>query len=171
MTRLRVGVIGAGMITQIQHIPNLAFLRDKFELVGVADPLEDVAREFVAATHGIAAFETPEQLFGQRLDAVVIGSPDPLHHEHVLAALDNGLHVFCEKPLCYSVADYRRHHQGARPDRQGGSGRLHEALRPGLSSRPLQVAGNAKTLRYISVEVNDPDAWPFIRHQRYLPRQ
>ena len=104
MTRLRVGVIGAGMITQIQHIPNLAFLSHKFELVGVADPSK-MSREFVAATHGVAAFETPEQLFGQRLDAVVIGSPDPLHHEHVLAALDRGLHVFCEKPLCYSVAE------------------------------------------------------------------
>ena len=36
--RLRVGVVGAGMIAQVEHIPNLMFLSDRFELVAVADP-------------------------------------------------------------------------------------------------------------------------------------
>ena len=31
MTRLRVGVVGAGMIAQVEHIPNLLALREKFE--------------------------------------------------------------------------------------------------------------------------------------------
>ena len=39
------------------------------------------------------------------LDAVVIASPDALHREQMLAAFARGLHVFCEKPLCYGVAD------------------------------------------------------------------
>ena len=167
MTRLRVGVIGAGMITQIQHIPNLAFLSDKFELVGVADPSK-MSRDFVAATHGVAAFETPEQLFGQRLDAVVIGSPDPLHHEHVLAALDHGLHVFCEKPLCYSVAEIDDIIQAR--DRTGKVVQVGYMKRfdPHYQLALSRLPGDAEALRYISVEVNDPDAWPFIRHHRYL---
>ena len=40
-----------------------------------------------------------EALPDERLDAVVIGCPDALHREQVLAALTRGLHVFCEKPL------------------------------------------------------------------------
>ena len=40
--RLRVGVVGAGMIAQVEHIPNLMFLRDRFELVAVADPSAQV---------------------------------------------------------------------------------------------------------------------------------
>ena len=36
------------------------------------------------------------------LDALVVAVPDPLHADTVLAGLDAGLHVFCEKPLCFT---------------------------------------------------------------------
>src|SRR6218665_1987478 len=101
MSRVKVGVIGAGTISQVEHVPNLIRLRDKFELVGIADPSK-TARNFTPPRDGGKAAEPPEALLGEPLDAVVIGSPDMLHHEQVLAALDLGLHVFCEKPLCYS---------------------------------------------------------------------
>ena len=103
MSRIRVGVIGAGMISQVEHIQNLLRLGDLFELVGVADPSK-VSRQLVTDTHGIGNFETPEQLFDQKVDGFVMGSPDPMHDEQVLADLELGLHVFCEKPLCYSPA-------------------------------------------------------------------
>ena len=32
----------------------------------------------------------------------VVAVPDPLHADTVLAGLDAGLHVFCEKPLCFT---------------------------------------------------------------------
>ena len=165
MTRLRVGVIGAGTISQVEHIPNLIRLSDLFELVGVADPSK-ISRQFVTDTYGIPGFETPEALFGEKLDAVVIGSPDPLHYEQVLAALARGLHVFCEKPLCYSpaeIADIIAARDAARKVVQVGyMKRFDPSYRHALTVLP----GTAKTLRYISVEVNDPDAWPFVRHSR-----
>ena len=105
MTKLRVGVIGAGTISQVEHIPNLVALSDLFEVVGVADPSSDRAALRHRRPAGVPTFETPDQLLGQELDAVVIGSPDPLHYEQVMAALARGLHVFCEKPLCYSPAE------------------------------------------------------------------
>ena len=46
-----------------------------------------------------------DQLLAQPLDAVVIASPDALHREQMLAAFAKGLHVFCEKPLCYGADD------------------------------------------------------------------
>ncbi|WP_352764683.1 Gfo/Idh/MocA family oxidoreductase [Mesorhizobium sp. M0847] len=166
MSRIRVGVIGAGMISQVEHIPNLLRLGDLFELVGVADPSR-ISREYVSEIHGIANFETPEQLFGQKLDAVVIGSPDPLHHEQVLAALGRGLHVFCEKPLCYSPAEIAEiiaaRDKAGKVMQVGYMKRFDPSYRLALASLP----GTAKTLRSVSVEVNDPDAWPFIAHQRY----
>jgi predicted dehydrogenase len=34
------------------------------------------------------------------LDAVIVTSPHTLHHAHAMLALEQGLHVMCEKPLC-----------------------------------------------------------------------
>ena len=79
-------------------------LRDKFDVKGVCDP-SPASRQFVHETFAVPVLERPDQLLDLPLDAVLIASPDPLHHEQVLAALDRGLHVFCEKPLCYAPAD------------------------------------------------------------------
>ena len=107
MTTLRTGVIGAGMIAQIEHIPNLIRLRRRFSLAAVCDPSPST-RAFVAETFGVPAVATVEELLANRLDAVVVASPDALHLDHVLAAFAAGLHVFCEKPLCYGAADIDR---------------------------------------------------------------
>ena len=101
MTRLRVGVVGAGMIAQVEHIPNLLALRETFELVGVADPSHTV-RSALAERHGIGVFPTLDVLLEEPLDALVVAVPDALHADTVLAGLDAGLHVFCEKPLCFT---------------------------------------------------------------------
>jgi len=165
MTKLRVGVIGAGTISQVEHIPNLVALNDLFEVVGVADP-SATARQFVTETWGVPTFETPDQLLGQKLDAVVIGAPDPLHYELVMAALARGLHVFCEKPLCYSPAEIAdiiaARDKAGKAVQVGYMKRFDPSYRHALKVMPGTVA----TLRYVSVEVNDPDAWPFIAHSR-----
>jgi len=163
--RIRVGVIGAGTVSQLEHIPNLLFLHDLFDVVGVADP-SATAREFVADTHGVRGFATAEELLGERLDAVVIGSPDPLHHGQALAALARGLHVFCEKPLCYSPAEIGEiaaaRDAAGKVVQVGYMKRFDPAYRQALEMLP----GRAGKLRLVSVEVTDPDAWPFIRHSR-----
>jgi predicted dehydrogenase len=43
-----------------------------------------------------------------RVQAVVISSPHHLHVEHACAALEQGLHVLCEKPMALSASDARR---------------------------------------------------------------
>lgn len=163
MGRIRIGVIGAGAIAQIEHVPNLLRLKDRFDLQGVCDPSK-TARAFIAERYGIATFESVEQLLHQPLDAVVIASPDALHKEHVLTALDLGLHVFCEKPLCYSSHDIRdlitARDTAGRVLQVGTMKRFDPAYEAALDLLPK----SHHTLRHISVEVNDPDAWPFIRH-------
>lgn len=164
MTRLRVGVIGAGTISQVEHIPNLLALHEMFEVVGVADP-SAMTRDFVTRTWGVAGFETPEALFGERLDAVVIASPDPLHGDQAIAALARGLHVFCEKPLCYSPAEIAgiiaARDRAGRIVQVGYMKRFDPAYRLALESLP----GTRETLRHIAVQVNDPDAWPYVAHR------
>jgi predicted dehydrogenase len=166
MSRLKIGVIGAGMIAQIEHIPNLLSLKDKFDLVAVSDP-SPAARTFVGKTFGVAAVARPEDLYDRPLDAVLIASPDPLHRGQTLAALARGLHVFCEKPLCYSPAEIDEI-IAARDaaDKRVQVGYM-KRFDPHYEAALAALPGTAKTLRYVSVEVNDPDAWPFVRHHAY----
>lgn len=49
-----------------------------------------------------------EMLAQEALDAVVIATPSRLHSGMVEAALNKGLHVFCEKPFCLDWADSAR---------------------------------------------------------------
>jgi predicted dehydrogenase len=44
-------------------------------------------------------------LDGAELDAVIIATPTRLHADMVRAALERGLHTFCEKPLCLTAAE------------------------------------------------------------------
>ena len=166
MQRLRIGVIGAGGIAQIEHVPNLLRLKHQFEILGVYDPSAKV-RAFIAEHFGLAAFASIDKLLALSLDAVVIASPDPLHHEQVLAAFARGLHVFCEKPLCYPAADIDE--VIAARDRAGKVLQVGYMKRfdPSYEASLARMPGTAKTLRYVAVEVNDPDAWPFIKHHTW----
>jgi len=81
-------------LAQIEHIPNLLRLANRFEVLGAAEP-SPAARAFAETRHGLRTFADAGALFEQRLDAVVIASPDPPHASHVTAAFAVGLHVFC----------------------------------------------------------------------------
>ncbi|QND66418.1 Gfo/Idh/MocA family oxidoreductase [Mesorhizobium loti] len=163
MQCIRVGVIGAGGVAQVEHIPNLLKLHRQFEVLGVYDPSQKV-RVFVEEEFGLRTFAELDELLAMPLDAVVIASPDALHLEQSLAALAKGLHVFCEKPLCYGVQDIDE--LIAARDRAGKVLQVGYMKRfdPSYEAALKMLPGTARTLRYISVEVNDPDAWPFIRH-------
>ena len=64
-------------------------------------------REALGARYGIAGLHADYRalLDAGGLDAVVVCSPAGTHAEVVLAALDAGLHVFVEKPMCITLAD------------------------------------------------------------------
>jgi predicted dehydrogenase len=167
VSRVRIGVVGAGLIAQVEHVPNLLALADRFELVAVAEPSAQV-RGFLADRHGVAGVADAETLFELPLDAVLVATPDPLHCELVLAALERGLHVLCEKPLCLVPADCERvvaaRDRADRVVQVGYMKRLDPAYEAAVAQLPAAGAG----LRAVTVEVNDPDAWPFVAHHPHL---
>jgi predicted dehydrogenase len=63
------------------------------EIVAVADPAVP------------NAFDTYEELLAQELDGVVIATPSALHAEQAITALEEGLAVFCQKPLGRTAAE------------------------------------------------------------------
>ena len=126
------------------------------------------ARNFMREQFQLSVFESLEDLLSVPMDAVVIASPDALHLEHILAAFQQGLHVFCEKPLCYAPTDIDRiiaaRDQAGKVLQAGYMKRFDPSYEAALERLP----GKAETLRYVSVEVSDPDAWPFIRHHAFV---
>jgi predicted dehydrogenase len=104
-----LGIVGAGLVAQVAHLPELALLADRFDVVAVAEP-DAGSRALVARRNGIrrahAGWEDLLEAGG--LDAVLVCSPTASHAAVTLAALDAGLHVLVEKPLCLDPADADR---------------------------------------------------------------
>jgi predicted dehydrogenase len=104
MRRLRVGVVGAGVIAQVMHLHYLAELRDLFEVTAVCDIVGENARA-CAGRYGIpAAYADWRELIAAPVDAVLVltsGSHAPI----AIAAAEAGRHVFTEKPMCFSVEE------------------------------------------------------------------
>jgi predicted dehydrogenase len=160
---LRVGVIGGGMVAQAEHLPHLNELQDRFRIAALAEPSQTV-REAMCARFGIpAAHDDWRSLVGTGgLDAVLIASPAGTHVEIVLAALEAGLHVFCEKPLAITVADIDR--ITAARDRAGkvvqvGYMKRHD---PAVQRALEEAPASADELRYVSIVVNDPEWLPYF---------
>jgi predicted dehydrogenase len=95
--RLRAGLSGCGGISEITLAA--AANSPDFEVVAVQDPrAEALARSgdrfAIGARHREFA-----ALLGERIDFVILCSPNDLHGPQGLAALDAGLHVLVQKPL------------------------------------------------------------------------
>lgn len=105
MKLLRVGLIGAGWVTQ-HHLSGWAELRGRAEVVAIADPALDKAQERAKAFGIPAVFDSAEAMFeGAALDAVDIAAPRELHAPLVRLAAARGLPVLCQKPLSTTLAD------------------------------------------------------------------
>ena len=107
MGPLRIAVAGVGSFTQRVLLPGLLACPNA-DVVAVFGPTRDKT-EKIAAERGIArAYSDYEQMLDQaKPQAVVIATPNDVHAPMALAALERGLHVFCEKPLTHTVEEAR----------------------------------------------------------------
>ena len=108
MNKLRVAVIGTGMIANSAHFPALNILRKEglVDVVAVADIRETAAAE-TAKRHSVDRYYTdPQKMLDEvKPDFVAVCTPNMYHKEWTIKALEAGAHVACEKPLGLSVAD------------------------------------------------------------------
>src|SRR3954466_11942982 len=96
---VNVGVIGVGMIGQ-DHIRRLTTVLSGSAVVAVADADPARARRVGAGVPGARASATGQDLIRDNaVDAVVVASWGPTHEEYVLACIEAGKPVFCQKPL------------------------------------------------------------------------
>ena len=105
---LRIGIIGAGAIVQVAHLPVLRKTKG-VELKALCDT--DLAKaRALAERSGIPDVydDIQDLLAHEELDALLIATPNHLHEPHVVAALAANLHVLCEKPLALNPQSAQR---------------------------------------------------------------
>ncbi|HEY5914933.1 MAG TPA: Gfo/Idh/MocA family oxidoreductase [Verrucomicrobiae bacterium] len=109
-TKLRVGVIGAGSVVReiYQHLYFHSEYSDLLKVTAVADPNEE-SRNWLGGLAGVPPvhrFARYHDMLSQvPLDAVQVNTPDHLHCEPTVAALNAGLDVVVPKPAAATVKD------------------------------------------------------------------
>jgi myo-inositol 2-dehydrogenase/D-chiro-inositol 1-dehydrogenase len=108
MKRLRVGMAGLGRMGA-RHARNLATRVPGVELVAANSPSAD-EREWARGTLGTQRLyaDYAELLADRDVQAVFLATPTSEHASQIVAALEAGKHVFCEKPTSLNLEDCLR---------------------------------------------------------------
>ncbi|PWJ50126.1 Gfo/Idh/MocA family protein [Faecalicatena contorta] len=101
---LKVGVIGCGGMGR-DHIKRLTNKIQGAEVVAVSDVMEESAKEAAKICNARVYTNELELIADPEVEAVFIVSPGFAHTEPLLAAIEAGKRVFCEKPLATTAAD------------------------------------------------------------------
>ncbi len=101
--RINLGFIGVG--ARAQDVMSDVLKIPGFEVVAVCDAYNGRLERAVERTKGRAKVykDHRELLAAPGIDAVYIGTPDHLHKDHAIAALEAGKDVYIEKPLTFKV--------------------------------------------------------------------
>ena len=104
MAKLKIGIIGTGGIAHA-HLNSYKAI-DEVEVVAGCDIVPGKAKEFFKRNDvpGAQAFDSKEEMLKNvKLDAVSVCTYNATHSECAVFALENGLHVLCEKPLSVTL--------------------------------------------------------------------
>jgi len=107
---IRVALVGCGRISQIMHLPHLIELPG-FEVVALCDVSKN-RRQVLADRYAISeTFEGVDGLLASstvEFDAAVVATPSHTHLDVAAPLLEDGVHLFMEKPLATTPEDGRQ---------------------------------------------------------------
>src|SRR5215475_8865788 len=103
--RLRIGIIGCGGLARGAHIPSLMKMKeaDNVEIVAVCDVYQKRLDQASATTGASAVKDYRAILDRKDIDYVAIVTPEHWHARMTLDAADAGKHIYCEKPMTWSI--------------------------------------------------------------------
>ncbi|MFJ5156584.1 Gfo/Idh/MocA family oxidoreductase [Streptomyces sp. NPDC088353] len=99
---MRIGILGLGRIGAF-HAETLSGL-DTVESLVLADPFTDAAKT-AAERFGAEVADSAEAVLAAGVDGVVVAAATDAHPALILAAVDAGVPVFCEKPVARSMTE------------------------------------------------------------------
>ena len=100
---LRVGILGAGGIAALSHLPEIAEVAG-MRVTHICGRRERRLR-LLCQRYDVPRYSTSwrDLLDDPELDAAIVALPHPLHAEAGLAVLQRGMHLFMQKPLCTTL--------------------------------------------------------------------
>jgi len=166
--RVRVGLVGTGLIAQVMHLHYLAELGGRYQVEAVCD-LDAGSARACAERYGIpAVFTDWRDLLGHPLDAVLVltsGSHAPIAE----AAARAGRHIFVEKPMCFSAEEGRAMvcaaEQAGVKLMTGYPKRYDPAF-----ARMKEEAARVSDARLLRVTTFESPLRPYVGHYPLLPR-
>jgi len=162
---IRIGVIGAGTIAQISHIPYILDDERRFTLAAIADLNEELLKDVADHYHIDERYSDAQALLDREdIDAVIICHSGS-HHDSVLAALERGKDILVEKPLAWNVREaeeiVKRVKQSDRIVQMG----YHKLYDPAFEVAKKQVE-TIEDLGYVRIAVLHPVAEHYFSHLR-----
>jgi predicted dehydrogenase len=102
--KLRLGLIGAGEVAQVIHIPTMQLLDHLYSIVAICDISKKSADHCASKFRIPTATIDPQEIFtNPDIDVVFVLTGDEFHVPYTVAALQHGKHVFVEKPITLSI--------------------------------------------------------------------
>jgi len=99
MSDLRIAVLGVGMMGA-DHVARITSRISGAQVAVVNDYLPEKAAEVAAAVPGARVANDPlDAIAADDVDAILLATPGPTHEKQLLACLERGKPVLCEKPL------------------------------------------------------------------------
>ena len=102
---MKIGAIGLG--NRIAHVYHeLSKINQDADLVAFVDP-QPIGRDYAERNHFFPPQEYSslnEMLLSEKLDLLMIGSPNHLHLDHIKIGLNAGIKIFAEKPIVIDEA-------------------------------------------------------------------
>jgi myo-inositol 2-dehydrogenase / D-chiro-inositol 1-dehydrogenase len=103
MSELRVAVLGVGLMGA-DHVARIDRRIKGARVAVVNDYVAEKAEQIAAGIEGCRAVSDPlDAIADPEVDAVVLATPGPTHEKQLLACLEHGKPVMCEKPLTTDV--------------------------------------------------------------------
>lgn len=110
MKKVRVGIIGIGEIGTTKHLTQLSRHKDEVEIAALCDLIpercEKAKKDFDLDAKVYTDYK--EICADESLDVIHVCTPNPLHCEMTILALNNGKDVYCEKPLACTWEDAQK---------------------------------------------------------------
>ena len=103
MSDLRIAVLGVGMMGA-DHVARISSRISRGRVAVVNDYIAEKAEQMAADIPGCRSIDDPlDAIADPEVDAVVLATPGPTHEKQLLACLEHGKPVMCEKPLTTDV--------------------------------------------------------------------